>query len=174
MQTDNNAVELSHSISYFCKTIIEEIFQLNILLHISPPLKDFLSLSFIYFFIDLLIFVFLYDDLFAKCVHKSTLTFFPFMLIGVFNLPAWCEKHEYNNKAFVVNDARSNNGNNNWWRVFQKVIHLLQTKLLCIWEKLICYTLTDFSCYKWVGNCQIFSTIISSEKYYYIEGFQII
>ena len=87
MQTDNNAVELSHSISYFCKTIIEEIFQLNILLHISPPLKDFLSLSFIYFFIDLLIFVFLYDDLFAKCVHKSTLTFFPFILIGVFNLP---------------------------------------------------------------------------------------
>ena len=154
MQTDNNAVELSHSISYFCKTTIQEIFQLNILLHISPPLKDFLSLSFIYFFIDLLIFVFLYDDLFAKCVHKSTLTFFPFMLIGVFNLPAWCEKHEYNNKAFVVNDARSNNG---------KMV-----------EKLICYTLTDFSCYKWVGNCQIFSTIISSEKYYYIEGFQII
>ena len=88
MQTDNNAVELSHSISYFCKTIIEEIFQLNILLHISPPLKDFLSLSFIYFFIDLLIFVFLYDDLFAKYVHNSTLTFFPFMLIGVFNLLA--------------------------------------------------------------------------------------
>ena len=154
MQTDNNAVELSHSISYFCKTIIEEIFQLNILLHISPPLKDFLSLSFIYFFIDLLIFVFLYDDLFAKCVHKSTLTFFPFMLIGVFNLPAWCEKHEYNNKAFVVNDARSNNEKR--------------------YKKIICPNQADFYCYKWVGNCQIFSTIISSENYYYIQGFQII
>ena len=135
MQADNNAVELSHSISYFCKSIIEEIFQLNILLHISPPLKDFLSLSFIYFFIDLLIFVFLYDDLFAKCVHKSTLTFFPFILIGVFNLPAWCEKHEYNNKAFVVNDARSNNGNNNWWH-FLKVIYPFQTKSLCIWREI--------------------------------------